>query len=69
MGYEMYRLLNNTSDAKVKSSRKKPKKTQQSTNDNDEDSSSSSDKGPKKRPTKTKADLANIEKYRELNTF
>jgi len=65
MGYEMYRLLNYASDANVK----KPKKKQKSTTiDSDDDSSSDSDRVWKKKTTKTKADLANIEKYRKLNT-
>jgi len=64
MGYEMYRLLNYASDPKVK----KPKKNQKSTGHSDEDSSSSDDKVWLKKATKTKADLATIEKYRKLNT-
>jgi hypothetical protein len=60
MGYEMYRLLNYAPDGNGKISRKKPK----SIHGGDEDSSSSSDKGSKKKTTKTKLDLANIEKYR-----
>jgi hypothetical protein len=59
MGYEMYRLLNNASDAKVKTPRKKPPK------DNNEDSSDSDEKVWKKKTTKTKVDLAMIEKYRK----
>ncbi len=68
MGYEMYRLLNYASDPKVKKASKKPKKNQKSTGDSDEDSSSSDDKIWLKKATKTKADLATIEKYRKLNT-
>jgi hypothetical protein len=59
MGYEMYRLLNYASDANVKTPRKKPK-------ENDDDSSSNDDKEWKKKATKTKADLAMIEKYRKI---
>jgi hypothetical protein len=63
MGYEMYRLLNNASDGNAKKSKKKPK----STADSDGNSSSGNDMGWKKKATKTKADLAIIEKYREWN--
>jgi len=63
MGYEMYRLLNYAPDVIVKKPKNKPK----STADNDKDSSSDNDTGWKKKTTKTKADLANIEKYRESN--
>ena len=65
MGYEMYRLLNFTSDATVKT----PKKKAKSTADNNDDSSEDSDQGWKKKMTKTKADLAVIEKYRKSNRF
>ena len=61
MGYEMYRLLNNASEPKAKTSKKKVK----STADNDDDSSEDSDHGWQKKMTKTKADLAMIEKYRK----
>lgn len=65
MGYEMYRLLNYASDATVKT----PKKKTKSTADSDEHSSEDSDQGWKKKMTKTKADLAIIEKYRKSNPF
>jgi SNF2 family DNA or RNA helicase len=61
MGYEMYRLLNNASDITIK----KPKKKAKSTADSNDDSSSDSDREWKKKTTKTKVDLANIEKYRK----
>ncbi|CAF3972579.1 unnamed protein product [Adineta steineri] len=66
MGYEMYRLLNYASDATVKKPRKITKKKPKSTEDGAEDlSSSDDDKWLKKKTTKSKADLASIEKYRK----
>ena len=67
MGYEMYRLLNNATEPKAKTSKKK--KNVISTVDSDEDSSEDSDHGWQKKMTKTKADLAMIEKYRKSNSF
>ncbi|CAF2881288.1 unnamed protein product [Rotaria sp. Silwood2] len=65
MGYEMYRLLNYASDSTIKAPRKKATKKQRSTEDSDDDSSNDSDQGWTKKMTKTKADLAAIEKYRK----
>ncbi len=61
MGYEMYRLLNYASDTNVKIP---PKKTTKTMGNSDDDSSGSSEKGWRKKNTKSKTDLANIEKYR-----
>jgi hypothetical protein len=63
MGYEMYRLLNFATEPNVKTKTKKPK----ATNNDDEDSSSTDEKIWKKKATKSKADLAEIEKYRQCN--
>lgn len=63
MGYEMYRLLNYASDPTIK---KKSKKKKQKNNDDDDDSSGDSDRGWKKKSTRAKPDLANIERYRKL---
>ncbi|CAF4685594.1 unnamed protein product [Rotaria sp. Silwood1] len=65
MGYEMYRLLNYASDSTVTTPRKKSKKKQRSTEDSDHDSSDSNDQGWTAKMTKTKANLATIEKYRK----
>ncbi|CAF1224117.1 unnamed protein product [Rotaria sordida] len=65
MGYEMYRLLNYASEPTIKTSSKTAKKKQRSTEDNDDDSSNRNDEGWTKKPTKTKANLATIEKYRK----
>ena len=58
MGYEMYRLLTNVSDAKVKTSRRKQKLTKYS-------ASSSNARDWKKNRMKTKVELSNIERYRK----
>ncbi|CAF3728884.1 unnamed protein product [Rotaria sp. Silwood1] len=65
MGYEMYRLLNYASDSTVTTPHKKSKKKQRSTEDSDHDSSDSNDQGWSAKMTKTKANLATIEKYRK----
>ena len=57
----MYRLLNNISEPKAKTPRKKKSK------DSDEDSSDSDDREWKKKSTKAKTDLWMIEQYRKIN--
>ena len=58
MGYEMYRLLTNVSDAKVKTSRRNQKLTKYS-------ASSSNARDWEKNRMKPKVELANIERYRK----